>query len=1372
MKRITRSLMKTLCLLFFLSAWLVNILPISANGLDGYYYPSIQPPTSVQSGGTNDSGVVYGGFAWGDLEIGYVGKNKLIINSSQVLIPRLGSSIYGVVETNITVKRKNENGGIFQTLTGKALVFADTADTADSGHLFVSQTEAQLWVNVLNGNPSYVFNSSKSNVYPYTITDVNSNKNYTVYNLAELATACGGAGDPPPGDGLTRIRDNLYFKRDGFIATPRPTAVINPLQSKYEINDKINITGYADAYSSYDTHLLADNFVVRNASNDTQYTQIEPSPGQKGSHWDSNKSFIFSPQTAGTYEVLLYIRDYHERTREYPVKVTFVVGQAPPPDPEPEPEPPDPGPSCSIANTKMDFQIVGKDVKDYNSVPSGGSSIMVEQNADITLFATKNGTFKMNGVEMEPGSGNNRKRGIGYFGDSGNFRVVFESDDGKDCWEKLFIVKSDSKEESCPIITISGTTYRNGDRVEVLPERTVYFQANFRNSSGDTESAYLLWDVTKPDGKTVTLPAYHEEVGGRNKIIETPYYKLELPFNGAHKVTLERGKEYKIKLNFKGTNWRDRPECAWEITLVVKDTACSISEQNKLKTKIYGSPPQPFSPSGQEINGYVGDPIYMKNFSSNPDGSFDTNLSFSANAPGTWYLVKNNNRVPVSKALAANEKFDLTLPDDFDIGDWVTLEFESDIGCILTIKFEIMSDRKCYNINVAMIRYGTFDDYLWKKEVSRGETLHLSPDDFDSKYRPQFLTPGEKTEFMMFWLDPDTQEWTWKRNGKFLSSSNSYSSSHYFQFPQDPDSDAILDGLYKIQFWTDNGWMGDYPNLECEGTIFLQVGESQVENLLIIKSSFTITPKDPQPSGTEATITFQVKNAGKTTHDTKLAVRWESSDKETVLDVNQFKPGETRKITIPTVYPQQSEDFIGHINPSRNKPDNESTWADNRAAWPVKVGNPDGTPETPKPPGGGGNFDGGEIGLTIYDSNDRQLQKLQLAVDGVWEREPAKIRVAIDQTKINEGFNRVQQEINQNIALYTSQLEQSFSGDGIQNVSVVATPAEITDAKAMAVYTPAMLDLKVTGPGIPQQFQVSSTGTGGDYIYTGTTVPTETTWRQVLNSQKYKAEINGFVIGMDYNVQFTVTYDYCTEDEEEGEEVCETRTMSENMTGRYTITVKGGEQEFGVFEPNFLLTIHKTPEWQQIHNKDEYKNNKPSDWYAGESILTHVNLEERHKHPVSGQYPQILSATSWMREQGGVAAWMKRAKVKERPYWHQVSLSLVKNSETLWAGPKRDIPDPNHPGKYLLRNREKGVDNGVGRQNNSGPITMGDIWYGLQPGETYSVQALVSFKFGVDKGFRAFNKETALGSQPDSYKQPITIIDNALSRILNFTQMK
>ncbi|MEB8615828.1 hypothetical protein P4G83_28760 [Bacillus cereus] len=227
-------------------------------------YPDVSPPTEVQLGGTTDNGVTFGGSTWGSLLVGYTGKNKIIQDSSEVTIPRLGSDRYGLIETNVTVKQTDESGKVVQTLQGKALVFANKRDTANAGYILVNPSEARTWVTVLNGNSSFVFDSSKSNVYPYTIEDVKTGQKFTAYNLADLANASGGKGDPPAGDGLTRIRDDLYLKRDGFIATPRPEGGITTDKTQYDIGETVNVTSWGADYSAYDKGLNIKEYYVVN----------------------------------------------------------------------------------------------------------------------------------------------------------------------------------------------------------------------------------------------------------------------------------------------------------------------------------------------------------------------------------------------------------------------------------------------------------------------------------------------------------------------------------------------------------------------------------------------------------------------------------------------------------------------------------------------------------------------------------------------------------------------------------------------------------------------------------------------------------------------------------------------------------------------------------------------------------------------------------------------------------------------------------------------------------------------------------------------------------------------------------------------------
>ncbi|MGG1658880.1 ABC transporter permease [Brevibacillus sp. NRS-1366] len=1245
----------------------------------------------------------------------------------------------------------------------RVLGFADTNVKADRGWYFVDNSEASYWITRFGGNPNNILGGS-ANVYSKTVSsnEVPNFSPYQAYNLAELASASGGAGYTK-GDNLVSNGSGGYISVGHFRTTPRPTGDVSTNKTKYQVNEQVTITANATDYSYYDRGILIWNLSVINKTTGRGHysfeanTEIRDQSGYlppvnetstpKDFPWA--KSYQYKPTEAGVYEVSLTITDRHHRSRQgspsmsvsTPYTYQFTVGDSPPPDPGDGGDP-DPGPACSVdsSKTKMDINVNGdKDVKNYTGIASGGTSIAVEKYAEISVYAKKPGTFKINGVEMSSYKGD-RKTGVASVGDSGRYRVVYTSDDGTECWEKNFDVSRDNdKIDKCPIVSVSGKTVRSGETIEILASDSLVFIAKYTDKNGDTLGARVLWDVTKPDGKVVSLPGEYNERGRWGSVASD---KLNLPYgNGkdVHDLLFEKGKTYKLKLNYTSTTWEDRPECNWEVTIKVKDVSCSITEQNMLQAKVHGYPPNPFSPEGDTLNGAPGGqpstlpgPVYFRFFTA-MGNEYDTNMGFSANAPGTWYLKDGSQRTALSGKLAANEKFDLILSADIvESYGQVVLEFVSDKGCVELVSFTIESDRKCYDFLVMMQHSTSSTDKKWSKEIKRGETIELSDADYDGNYMFRVFTDID-TKFAVRWLDPATNKWEWKRNGEYLSSESIGRNSYWVNFPRDKDTKKLLDGFYKVEI---------YDGVGCDGHFFVQIGEGPPkpnpdgENLLIVKTSFAINPSDPQEPGTEATISFDIKNDGKLSHDTKLAVRWESSDKETVLDVAGFNPGEVRKITIPTKYPQKSEYFIANINPSKNKPDNEKIWPDNRAQWPVEViGGSD--PKPPDPEGPGGNFEGGEIGLEIYDTDDRQLQKLQINADGVWEREPAKIRVVIDQTKINEGFNRTQQKINQKITEYKAVLQQAVSGDHIKNVVVSAVPEWISDAKSMAVYNPAMLDLKVSGPGTPGQWQVSSASTGGDYVFTGTIVPTQTTWRQVLNAQKYKAAINGFVITMDYSIQFDVSYESCSETEQEDgskEEVCEPKSINKTMTGRFTITVKGGEREFEVFEPNATGSIHHTEEWKEYHSRDRYPNSQPNDFYAGERILAQIELQPRHRHPVSGQLPGIASAQAWISETG-----LRQTSLQSQLFLRQVTPGL-------WKSPSYSASK--------LGTREQGVDT---------PL-MGDKQHGFKKDASYAVYYHVQFRFDVNKGYPYNNKTAGNGHELTDYRVPFRIIANAWER--------
>lgn len=220
---------------------------------------------------------------------------------------------------------------------------------------------------------------------------------------------------------------------------------------------------------------------------------------------------------------------------------------------------------------------------------------------------------------------------------------------------------------------------------------------------------------------------------------------------------------------------------------------------------------------------------------------------------------------------------------------------------------------------------------------------------------------------------------------------------------------------------------------------------------------------------------------------------------------------------------------------------------------------------------------------------------------------------------------------------------------------------------------------------------------------------------------------------MDYKIDFTLTYDVCSTNEED-EETCEAQTAVRSMTGRYTITVKGGERSFEVFEPNATSFIQHTPEWSEYHARDRYKDSAPNDFYAGERILARVELQERHRHPVNGQFPLIVSAKAWISETGR----------RQTPLQSLLSLQAFSNQR--WGGQSFSASK--------LGTREVGVDT---------PL-MGDKQHGFAKGGSYAVYYQVQFRFGVDKGFPYLNKTAGQGHEQADYRVPFRIIANAWER--------
>jgi hypothetical protein len=667
-----------------------------------------------------------------------------------------------------------------------------------------------------------------------------------------------------------------------------------------------------------------------------------------------------------------------------------------------------------------------------------------------------------------------------------------------------------------------------------------------------------------------------------------------------------------------------------------------------------------------------------------------------------------DDRVPLTGHLEADERFRFIAPMDIEyyFGDTVELVFISDRGCWRYVRFPLRGESQCFTIDV--------DTKIANDiPVKRGGTVQIQHEDIIMPYRILKFSTSVYTEYNLYIFNEKTQRWDMDYNGKDLADSGGPEKNHQMWFPEDPKTKKSVEGLYKVVFYANHD---SFKN--CNGYFFIQVG-GRAENLVIVRESFSISPNMPQDAGSAATITFDVVNQGRVVHNTRLTVQWENAPAPTYLDVNNFQPGETRKISVTTVYPPKSQHFIAHINPHADMPPDETNWNDNRARWFVSV--------TFKPPGG--NRDGGQMSIKIYDSDNRLISG---PPDGVWERETARMEVTIDQAKIDAAFAAVDAEINKAIGEKISEYYSKYSDSVYEAVSVTAAPPAWNSKTNPLTQWPSSITLAVNGPGIDQTYLLNPKLQTQSNFYAGTTVPTETTWLTTLQAEKYQVAVERFIIHVPYEVQFEVTYKIC--DEVNGIKTCSSGTETSSIANIFHIVVKGDQTQFEVFEPNAKGDLRHTAEWSEYHSRDRYPASRFYDFYAGERILTRVQLEERHRHPFSGKHPTILSAQAWISEIG------------QRDTLLQSVLPLQASSSTFWSGAPQMVAK--------LGAREAGVDI---------PL-MGDKQRGFQKGSSYAVYFRVQFSFGVTKGFTFPDKSALRGNDLADYRTPFAIIANAWER--------
>lgn len=406
------------------------------------------------------------------------------------------------------------------------------------------------------------------------------------------------------------------------------------------------------------------------------------------------------------------------------------------------------------------------------------------------------------------------------------------------------------------------------------------------------------------------------------------------------------------------------------------------------------------------------------------------------------------------------------------------------------------------------------------------------------------------------------------------------------------------------------------------------------------------------------------------------------------------------------------------------------------------------TPEEPPPcttcnPGGG--LDGGKMKLKVYDSDNRLLVS---TADGVWEREPARIEVEIDQTRLNDAFAKVDSEIKKAIDDKKAELLAKYPAPDYEKVKVTVTPETWNSKTNPKTNWPGSTALTVTGPGTNRNFLVNPKLEKQSHMYGGTIIPTLTTWNQTLNSSHYVVQTDSFVIEAPYQVNFAATYEKCEEiddpnwvddpdnpdDKAPKIKKCTPGSVSESIGNQFQINVQGDQTSFEVYEPNATGSIAHTAEWTEYHARDRYAGSKPNDFYAGERILARVEFMPKHIHPFSKQYPKINTASAWIYETGKLNTSL------------QSLLQLQAYTTTQWKGPQQAIAK--------LGMREAGVDTSL----------MGDKQKGFQKGESYAVYFQVQFAYEVQKGFAYGNKTGLLGHTQPDYQSVFHIIANAWER--------
>jgi len=1337
------------------------------------------------------------------LKPGTVNKEKVVVGSSKVFFDRIQAQSkdgFGPIESNIIVERWDENRSLTQTLTGKAMAFADLATTADAGYIMVDDVELVTWIKILNGNPNYV----RSKIYPYKVTDVNGKFLYNAYNLAEVAYHSGGQGVESPTDGLVETRNSQedWWESHGkFIATPRPKAEIKAYsgsveKTRFKSNETITLKGTITDYSIYDKGSTPVNIAIINTKTNGEYqsqaggTQLDKSSplsvGEniyKGTFVATDKHGRTTQRSSDTgnstpEEIYISVEaavctaisgtlkvsgqadktlnsggtetlpsGKNTITLVFPQSGTLKVDGA------------SRGTGTTFANLLIDDSTVIEFIpangtyctwtKTFTSSGGGGgdgenpgtnkcddilrvetmtgsgkSEIKTEMKSDpdtafqlaydtdtITLEADERGEFRIGNTILKSNTGLATTLYSGTFPTDGSiFTLSYRSEDGKECWVKKFYVgKRPGDGYDCPtFIAEEGYdgTLSNGETITKGLNSKLWIRAWFKHpDSQENDHVPVFWKVTAPDGSVALFKMGYND---RDQLRWMPTDLLEYQgFSQVGTYTIEYSYD-SLSSNDPYKTWKEKG-CPWKIYVNVsacENTTFKVTDNGK------GMFPNEDSETG-EYNLEL-----SKNVSSHA-------LAFTSkfagnNTNASWVLKSVNSATPLKTATNVST-FEYTLNE---VGEYV-----------LTITYKI-GNETC--VKTVRITFGEDCDDLGIVAKINNKKADVTGNGTKADPFVVYMPAGQANRFTLsLTLDgkvlTDDYEWSLYRNNVFLYRDEVTNFSHTI-----PNGSAI----YSVRV------REIIDNINCERWIVFRVGEPPnpeqppvdpelrcqdvyMHLLTEEKNYFDVAPA-PEHTGTASLIAttnsfdrFAVlMSDGPTVTGNNIDVKWETSL------VNQAPSEFANSLFIGEDTPAGTYTIKATVDEPANPNINGCVFV-----LTIKIS----TESTPPPVGGpGGPVDGGQMNIRIYDSTNRLLAS---TADGVWEKEPARIEVTIDQGKIDHAFSRINTEINRAIEEKKAEYESKYEGEEYEDVQVQIIPAQWNAKTNPATVWPTAFEMKVNGPGIDQSYQLQPKLQTQSQTYTGTIAPTLTTWNLTLLADDYRVTTEDFTIKAPYRIDFEVSYSKCekkeSEDGVEGEEdkkKCTPGTESGMLTGTYTILVKGDQTHFEVYEPNAKGYLDHTAEWKEYHSRDRYPASKENDFYAGERILIRVQFDAKHRHPFSNRYPDIVAANGWISETGQRSALL------------QSTLALQEASPTLWKGPSHQL--------QKLGARELGVDTTL----------MGDKQQGFKKGSSYAVYFNVKFAFGVSKGFVFANKQTGTGHEQADYRVPFTIIANAWER--------